>query len=108
MEEKMANKRDYYEVLGVNKNVTDDSKLIIFRDSFASSLIPLLIPYYNNIAVVDLRYIDFEYAKDKIDLNNSDVLFLYSTLIINNSDILKARKEVGIWSRILSLRMACC
>ena len=74
-----------------NNNLNDDSKLIIFRDSFASSLIPLLIPYYNNITVVDLRYIDFEYAKDKIDLNNSDVLFLYSTLIINNSDILKVR-----------------
>ena len=74
-----------------NNNFNDNSKLIIFRDSFASSLIPLLIPYYNNITVVDLRYIDFEYAKDKIDLNNSDVLFLYSTLIINNSDILKVR-----------------
>ena len=74
-----------------NNNLNDKSKLIIFRDSFASSLIPLLIPYYNNITVVDLRYIDFEYVKDKIDLNNSDVLFLYSTLIINNSDILKVR-----------------
>ena len=72
-----------------NNNSNNKSKLIIFRDSFASSLIPLLIPYYNNITVVDLRYIDFEYAKEKIDLNNSDVLFLYSTLIINNSDILK-------------------
>ena len=74
-----------------NNNLNDNSKLIIFRDSFASSLIPLIIPYYYNITVVDLRYIDFEYAKDKIDFNNSDVLFLYSTLIINNSDILKVR-----------------
>lgn len=74
-----------------NNNLNDNSKLIIFRDSFASSLIPLLIPYYNNITVVDVRYIDFEYAKDKLDFNNSDVLFVYSTLIINNSDILKVR-----------------
>lgn len=74
-----------------NNNLNDGSKLIIFRDSFASSLIPLLIPYYNNITVVDLRYIDFEYVKDKIDFNSSDVLFLYSTLIINNSNILKVR-----------------
>ena len=75
-----------------NNNLNDKSKLIIFRDSFASSLIPLLIPYYNNITVVDLRYIDFDYAKDKINFNNSDVLFLYSTLIINNSDILKIKQ----------------
>ena len=74
-----------------NKNVTDDSTLIIFRDSFASSAIPLLTPYYNKIIVVDLRYIDFNYAKDKLDFKNSDVLFLYSTLIINSSDILKVK-----------------
>lgn len=72
-----------------NRNVTDNSTLIIFRDSFASSIIPLLTPFYNKIVVVDLRYIDFNYAKDKLDFENSDVLFLYSTLIINNGDILK-------------------
>lgn len=72
-----------------NNNVTDDSTLIIFRDSFASSIVPLLTPYYNKIVVVDLRYIDFKYAKDKLDFENADVLFLYSTLILNNGDILK-------------------
>ena len=72
-----------------NKNVKDDSKLILFRDSFASSVIPLLTPYYNKIVVVDLRYIDFNYAKDKLEFESSDVVFLYSTLIINSSDILK-------------------
>ena len=72
-----------------NKNVTDDSTLILFRDSFASSIVPLLTPYYNKITVVDLRYIDFNYANVNLDFENSDVLFLYSTLIINNGDILK-------------------
>lgn len=72
-----------------NNNLQDDSSLIIFRDSFASSLIPLLVPYYNEIKVVDLRYIDYSIVKEKIDLDNSDILFLYSTLIINSSDILK-------------------
>ena len=76
-----------------NKNVTDDSKLIIFRDSFASSIIPLLTPYYNKITVVDLRYMDFNYAKANLDFENSDVLFLYSTLIINNGDILKVNAK---------------
>ena len=72
-----------------NKNITDDSTLILFRDSFASSIIPLLTPYYNKIVVVDLRYIDFNYVKNKLGFGNSDILFLYSTLIINSSDILK-------------------
>jgi len=76
-----------------NKNLKDNSKLIIFRDSFASSIIPLLTPYYNKITVVDLRYIDFNYAKEKLDFENSDVLFLYSTLIINSGDILKVNTK---------------
>ena len=76
-----------------NDNIEDNSSLILFRDSFASSIAPLLIPYYNNIKIVDLRYIDFDIAKEKIDLGNSDVLFLYSTLIINNSNILKIKFE---------------
>lgn len=74
-----------------NNNVQDNSTLILFRDSFASSIAPLLIPYYNNIKIVDLRYIDYNIVKEKIDLKNSDVLFLYSTLIINNSNILKIK-----------------
>ena len=76
-----------------NNNLEDNSSLILFRDSFTSSIAPLLIPYYNNIKIVDLRYIDFNIVKEKIDLKNSDVLFLYSTLIINNSDILKIKFE---------------
>ena len=76
-----------------NKSVTDGSTLILFRDSFGSSIAPLLTPYYNKIIVVDLRYIDFSIAKDKLKFENADVLFLYSTLIINSSDILKVNMK---------------
>ena len=72
-----------------NKDVKDDSTLILFRDSFGSSIAPLLTLYYNKIILVDLRYINLDYLKNTLDFNNSDVLFLYSTLIINESDILK-------------------
>lgn len=76
-----------------NKNVKDNSTLILFRDSFASSIAPLLTPYYNKILMVDLRYIDFNYAKDKLNFEDADVLFLYSSLIINSSDILKVNMK---------------
>ena len=72
-----------------NNNLKDDSTLIIFRDSFASSIAPLLIHYYQNIIMIDIRYISYDIIKEKIDFDNSDILFLYSTQIINNSDILK-------------------
>ena len=76
-----------------NRSVTDSSTLILFRDSFGSSIAPLLTPYYSKIIMVDLRYMDFNYAKDKLDFENADVLFLYSTLIINSSDILKVNMK---------------
>lgn len=63
--------------------------LIIFRDSFGSSLAPLLVEEYSKITMVDLRYISHEALEDFIDFKDQDVLFLYSTLIINSSRILK-------------------
>ena len=72
-----------------NKENLTGKELIIFRDSFGSSITPLLIPYYSKITVIDNRYMASEYIKEYVDFNNQDVLFLYSTLIINNSGSLK-------------------
>lgn len=67
----------------------NEKTLIIFRDSFGSSIIPLFIPYYTNIVAIDLRYIDLSLVEEKLNYENYDVVYLYSTLIINNSSILK-------------------
>ena len=64
-------------------------QLVIFRDSFSSSLAPLLIPYYSKITLIDNRYINSLNYLEYIDFNNQDILFIYSTLIINNSFSLK-------------------
>jgi len=72
-----------------NNNSLEDKELVIFRDSFASSLIPLLTEYYSKITVIDLRYISFNIVKQNLDFVNKDILFLYSVPIINNSSILK-------------------
>ena len=72
-------------------NVFSDTtkELVIFRDSFSSSLIPLLIPYYNKITVVDLRYITMDMLEKYVEFKNKDVLMLYSLPIINSSTMLK-------------------
>ena len=72
-----------------NKKAKTDKELIIFRDSFGSSLAPLLIPGYYKITLVDLRYINMSNLSNYIDFNNQDVLILYNTLIINNSDTIR-------------------
>lgn len=72
-----------------NPDNRSDRELIIFRDSFASSLAPLLLQEYSKITLVDLRYINYNSLGDFIDFEDQDVLFLYNTLLINNGNILK-------------------
>lgn len=72
-----------------NPNSTSKRELIVFRDSFASSLIPLLVKSYSKITLVDTRYISPKILDKYIEFSNQDILFVYSTLIINNSVSLK-------------------
>ena len=73
-----------------NSSNTSGKELIMFRDSFGSSLAPLLIEKYSKITMVDLRYIGSKYLESVLNLSgNEDVLFIYSNVIINNSFTLK-------------------
>ena len=72
-----------------NENSFNDKELVIFRDSFGSSIAPLLIPYYKKITLIDNRYINSNTFLNYIEFNNQDVLFIYGTLIINDSFSLK-------------------
>ena len=73
-----------------NTKNSSGKELIIFRDSFASSLAPLLLSEYSKITLVDLRYVNYKMLDQLVDFENKeDVLFLYSTMIVNNSNILK-------------------
>lgn len=72
-----------------NKNATTDKELIIFRDSFGSSLSPLLTEGYKKITVVDLRYLQTTYLKGFITFEGQDILFIYSTTMINNSTAIR-------------------
>lgn len=72
-----------------NPEAAYNKRLIIFRDSFGSSLAPLFIEGYSEIMLVDIRYISSEILGNFISFENSDVLFIYSTLVLNNSITLK-------------------
>ena len=72
-----------------NKNSTTNKELIIFRDSFGSTLTPLLINNYKKITLIDNRYINSSNYLNLIELKDQDILFLYSTLVVNNSFSLK-------------------
>jgi hypothetical protein len=65
-------------------------ELVIFRDSYASSLAPLLLPGYSAVTLVDLRYIRPDLLGAFIEFTDQDVLFLYSATLFNNSDSIKS------------------
>ena len=72
-----------------NPAATTDRELVVFRDSFGSSLIPLLLKDYATVTVVDTRYIAPDLLAQYLEFDSQDVLFLYSTLILNSSNSLK-------------------
>lgn len=72
-----------------NQNNKTNKTLVIFRDSYASSLAPLLTEGYSKITLVDTRYISPKILNEYVNFENADILFIYSTLVINSSMALK-------------------
>ncbi len=72
-----------------NPNAKTDRELIVFRDSFGSSIVPLLIQDYARVTLVDIRYIQIDVLDRFLEFNGQDVLLLYSTLVLNNSSTIK-------------------
>ena len=72
-----------------NPNAETDRELIVFRDSFASSLAPLLAEGYAKITLIDIRYIAPARLGKWVDFSGKDVLFLYSTPVLNSSETIK-------------------
>lgn len=96
--EAMIESKDLYDIylLGAkailsieNPNATTDKELIVFRDSFGSSLSPLLLQSYAKITLIDIRYVNSDYIEKFVSFDNQEVLFLYSTLVLNSSFSLK-------------------
>ena len=58
-------------------------------DSYGRSILPLMVEDYAKITVIDIRYQIPQILLMGVNFENADVLFLYSTLILNNSSELK-------------------
>ncbi|MBR2403047.1 MAG: hypothetical protein IKL22_13105 [Lachnospiraceae bacterium] len=72
-----------------NPNALTSKELIVFRDSFGSSMVPLLATGYSKVTLVDIRYINSGMLGGFIKFKDQDVLFLYSTLVLNSSTSFK-------------------
>lgn len=77
-------------ILLSNPHGAAERTLYCFRDSFASALLPLLLPSYREIAVIDQRYLRSELLGEYLTFSeNADVLFLYSTALLSRGIVLK-------------------
>ena len=72
-----------------NPNAATDRELIVFRDSFGSSLIPLLAQEYSTVTLIDTRYISPKLLEDYVNFQDKEILMLYSTLLLNSSGSLR-------------------
>ena len=72
-----------------NPDAATRRELIVFRDSFGSSVVPLLVQDYAAVTLVDIRYISSQLLERYLEFDGQDVLFLYSTLVLNNGTSLK-------------------
>ena len=72
-----------------NPNADNDRHLVVVRDSFGSALLPMLAQSYAKVTAVDIRYMMPAMVGNFVDFTDADVLFLYSSTVINNSITLK-------------------
>ena len=68
-----------------NPNANSKKELLLFRDSFGSSIAPLLVKNYSKITLIDIRYISSKILTQYLEFENQDVLFLYSIPILNQN-----------------------
>lgn len=64
-------------------------ELIVFRDSFGSAMVPLLMADYERVWVLDTRYVSPAVLGEFVDFSGQDVLMLYSPLVLNSASVLR-------------------
>ena len=72
-----------YPILDIKTTADSTDRLLIIKDSYANSLIPLLTAHYENIYVVDLRYFNgklFQLMEQYEPEQGMDVLVLYDCI----------------------------
>ena len=68
-----------------NPNAETGKELIVFRDSFGSSLVPLLVQDYKTVTLIDIRYMNAQLLGRYVEFDGKDVLFMYSSLVLNKN-----------------------
>lgn len=74
---------DNHAFVEIDTGYRSKKSLFVIKDSYANCLIPLLMPYYEKIYVMDLRYFNgrlFGFMEEYEKLGDMDVLVLYNCI----------------------------
>ncbi len=72
-----------------NPNARTDKELVVIRDSFGSSLSPLLVQDYAKVTILDTRWLSGG-TRDLgkyVEFTDQDVLMVFSGLVLNTMDL---------------------
>lgn len=92
MDESFFDKKDKYASyfggnfakIKITSSCKSGKSILVLKDSYANSLIPLLTEQFSEIYVIDLRYLHFEKVSDIIEQNGIErVLMVYNVDFIN-------------------------
>ncbi|MEG0469487.1 MAG: hypothetical protein RR562_06215, partial [Longicatena sp.] len=86
-------------LIDISTTVENQRHLLLIKDSYANSFLSYLLPYYNQITIVDPRYYYEDLSQLIKDRSISDILFLYNanTFFSDTSlqSLLKDTQEAG-------------
>lgn len=99
--EKLNQKNQYEVFLGgnydkviISTSADTDNTLLLFKDSYANCMLPMLTPFFSKIVVIDPRYFSDSLSAMMKEYSFTHVLFLYNlnTFLADNSlvDTLKS------------------
>ena len=81
---------DNYGFARITTKSQSGKKLLLFKDSFANSFVPMLLEDYSEIMLVDMRHTTGN-IRNIVDFENyDDALFLYSIDLFTHQDVLES------------------
>lgn len=91
------NQKNQYEVffggnfgrIAIHTDNMNEQYLLVIKDSFANSLIPLLIPHFEKIVIIDPRYFTDDINNILEDDNYTHLLYLYNLNTLLEDTVLK-------------------
>jgi len=73
----------------IRSNAGTGRSIAVIKDSYANAMIPFLIPHYDRIYMIDMRYFRQNVNQYLDERHVDDILFLYGVTTLTEDDIFK-------------------